>query len=763
MTTTASPAALGSARVKFDQLRARARRGIWIESLGMLSLLLVAYAVPTFLTDRYLRLEWVFRAILLGTFVVTVLRMLNRRFIKPIAVTLDDEEMALAVERASPGVRQALISSLQFDRRLASANAGGEVVDLESREMMNAVVSETNARLDAIPFGNAIDANRVRKFLMAIFFGIGAFVGWGVSNSESFSLWARRNLLLSNVDWPRYTTLSFADGQDGVRVPQGDALTIRVAATGELPEQVFLEYEFAGGDRGSEPMSATGDGEFTLTLDAVLEDVVLRAEGGDALPIELAVTVVERPRIENLQIAVEYPAYMARDRETIPATEGDLRLPRGSTLHIAGASHKPLTEAFLLFGDDRKTPLARDADQRSFAGQLVPEQSGLLVIDVIDTDKLGASAPPKLLLRVGDDRAPKVDFRLRGIGSLIASHARIPGTLKAKDDFGLRALDTSMRVTDDAPRDAGTGQDAPVPETPFENAQARYADGLRQNALRYETEVAVDLRQWNPKPTQNAPENRIRPGMTLSLRFGATDNFGPGEPHHGYSEVLTFRVVTRERLLEDLRRRQVEQRQELAKIVETHQAGLLELRELVAVVLQDKVGDRERRVMARLKTLARQQVSLGRRTAFIAESYQRILWEYENNRLIESGKVRQMESLIPAPLTAVAKEAFPISGRDVDTFARTREGSVSKKAIDGYIDIERRLVAVLKEMEQAETLAALLEELRTVIKIEDGIFDEVESKARASESEFFGPGNDEKSGKPDKSGGKSERNGKKGK
>lgn len=749
MTSTADGVILGQARTKFDGLRARARRGIWIETLGAFGLLLVAYAVPTLITDRFLRLEFAFRAVLLLSFAVVVFRMVRHRFVRPMAVTLDDEEMALAVERRAPGIKQSLISSLQFDQRLVGSGAGAAAASIESTDMMSEVVRSTSARLDSIPFGNAINGGRVGKFFAAIVFTLLFFIVWGAISGSTLGIWAQRNLLLSSVDWPRYTTLSFADAEGAVRLPQGDALTVRIVASGEMPEQVFLDYEFAGGDVGSEPMSATGDGEFTLTLDTVLEDVVLRAEGGDALPVELAVTIVERPRIGDLQLEIIYPEYMERDNDVVPPTEGDVRLPSGSKLLVAGMSHKPIDEAFLLFGDDRKYPLTRAGDGRSFSGELVPESSGLLVIDVIDTDQLGASAPPKLLLRVGDDRAPKVDLRLRGIGSLIASHARIPGTLKVKDDFGLREIGVELRIAEDAPQDSGS--DTPLPPAPFENAAASYVESMTTNTLRYETEATVDLRQWNPQPAQNHADNRIRPGMTLSMRYRARDNFGPGEPHTGYCETLTFRVVTRERLLEDLRRRQIEQRQELGRIITEHQAGLLELRELSAVVNQNKVGDRERRVMGRLRTLARQQVSLGRRTSFIAESYQRILWEYENNRLIESGKVRQMERVIPAPLTAVAKEAFPTTGRQVDTFARTREAEVSKAAIDGYIDIERRLLAVFAEMEQAETLAALLEELRTVIKIEESVIQDVEGKAQASENEFFG-GPDKGDKQPKKNG-----------
>ena len=105
-------------------------------------------------------------------------------------------------------------------------------------------------------------------------------------------------------------------------------------------------------------------------------------------------------------------------------------------------------------------------------------------------------------------------------------------------------------------------------------------------------------------------------------------------------------------------------------------------------------------------SLARRQQALGRRVRFVGEAYQHILWEYENNRLIESNKVRQIESLITVPLEALAKDGFPVTSRLVDRFLRTGEEPIRAEAVDGYREIQRRLAAVIKAMEQTETLAA---------------------------------------------------------
>ncbi|MBK8099166.1 MAG: hypothetical protein IPK26_18820 [Planctomycetes bacterium] len=758
MTTLTSPVTSAPiARASFDSLRGRVRQGLRIEGLGFLAIMLVAYAVPTLLTDRALRLEWAFRAVLLASFVVVVGRQIWRRTIRPLAVPLGDDEMALAVERQVPEIRQALISTVQFERVLS---AGTQTV--ESRQMMAAVVDDVRARVASLPFTRAINTRRVARYGAGLALGVAFFGGWAAVDFESLWRWGARNLALTNVEWPRYTRLAFTGvGELGIRIAQGDALTLRVDVAGPIPEQVFLFYEFQGGESGSEPMSRTGDGEFTLTMESVLENLTVHAEGGDGLSESVSVHVVERPRIESVEVEVAFPSYMEKAPEKVPATEGELRLPRGASLTVRGRSHKPIQEAFLLFDNDTKVAMTKAADGHGFEGKLTPASGGLLVIDVIDNDTLGAGAPPKLLVRIVDDKAPTIDFKMRGIGSLITARARIPGDLKVKDDFGLRELAGKIRVVADNAADPRptTSPDPAQPdaaptsptktEVPFEDAEVLFGATLKPGVLRYETNANLDLLQFRNDPDENSDKNRVRPGMLLSLRFQAKDNFGPGEPHLALGETLTFRVVTAEKLLEELRRRQVEQRMELERIRDEERTAMLEVKEML-----NPTADNEKAKAARLrlKALSRQQTTLGRRTAFVGESYFRILQEFENNRLLERKNVADIEAAVTVPLAALAKESFPGTSRQVDEFSNGGSEEVRSSAVAGYEEILRRLDTIIKVMEQAETLAALIEDLKGVIKAEDTAIKEVEKRLREEAEKALGtkPSDGQKPDKSDK-------------
>lgn len=719
-----------AARERLQQQRNRVRFGIWIETIGVVALMLIAYALPSLLIDRGLRLEWIYRVVLLVGFVAVVARVVRSRLIKPLDVPLSDEEMALAVERQSPELDQILISSLQFDREV-----GFESSSIESQAMKAAVVTSVRDRLQSIPFARAVDARRLWKFALGIFVAIQFFGGWAVIDSGSLCVWASRNVLLSNADWPRYTSMTFADGATEVRLPQGDALTVRVIADGVVPDQAFLDYVFTDGEAGSEPMSLTGENEFTWNMDAVLGDVDLTVQGGDSLPVAMSVKVVERPLVMDLAVHVTLPEYMERESYDVPPTEGDIRVSRGAKLTISANSQKDLQSAFVLFGNDEKASLVVGEDQRSFRGEFYPQQSGLLIVDVIDGDSLGAGSPSKLLLRVSEDQDPTIEMRLRGIGSSITYQARIPGALKVRDDFGIRTVDAMMRVTDDQAQ-SSSGVVTLLPEDPWVDANPLFSEQLLPNSLVYDAEASVDLATWNTVQNQVSTNNPIRPGMLFSLRYSAKDNFGPGDRHEGFGETMTFRVVTRDKLVEELRRRQIEQRMQLQQVADEEAVATLELTETVH---PKAAGDQGKLARARFKAMARRQQALGRRVRFISEAYQRILWEYENNRLIESNKVRQMEAVITTPLNVLAKEDFPSTARLVTRFLRAADESVRSAAVEGYRDIKVRLDAILNEMEQAENLAALLEELRNVINLETDAIREVQKRLQELESSLFEP------------------------
>ena len=717
-------------------VRGKARIGIFVEGLGMLALSGAVWFVLSYALDRTLRLEVGYRAALLVVLAASCAYLVWTRLLRPLAMRLSDDELALAVERHDEVSKESLISALHFERVLAAGAVGADSPDL-----MRQVVSSVHQRAANFAYGKALDGKRVMRFL-----GIATacVVLWGVWISvdrAGFGLWVKRNLFLRAIDWPRATLLTFADGAREIRVPEGDDMTLRVRARGVVPEQVFADCRFANGERTTEPMTITGEGEFTLELQALLHDVRVRCNGGDGETDELTIKLVQRPRILGLALRLSFPEYMHRESEAIGDTEVDVRVPRGGKLGITAKGTKPLQRAFASWGADRKQALAVGSDKLGFSGEIEPDATGVVTLDVLDHDSLGAAKPPRFFVRIVEDMPPRLEFKPLGVSSMITAQARIPGSLKARDDWGLASIEAALQLGQPPPTSMSGGPAQSQPTTTqedakFERVQVVGLDGFKPPALDHSAIVVLDLLPWSPDLDPAAPGNRLRPDMTVSLKFLAKDNFGPGQAHQGESEVVTFRVVTREKLLEELQRRQEEQRRELIQILETEKTDLSDLKVILSPTANDP---RAPQVKARLGAMTRTERGLGKRTQQVAERFQGILDEMANNRLAEEGLIRKNEAVIIQPLQRLFSEAFPTAAGLVAEFALTGKEDVRGSAVAAYESIVYQLEQVLKHMQGLENLSAILRDLRELIKLQSDIRAEVGRRRTELGDQLLGP------------------------
>lgn len=704
-----------NARTMFARLRGRARVGIVVEGLAFALIALLCFMLVSYVVDRSLRLEEVYRFGLLAVFVASVGHLLRKHLFAPIRVDLNDDELALAMERGEEDLQQALISAVQFERALDAGGLRGE-----STQLMEHVVTDVQSRVESLQAESALDHGRIYKFGLVIFGCLAVVTAWGVLDADSLRLWARRNILMSSEEWPRATRLEFLlNAVDGkVSVAEGNDISVVVQASGVIPEQVWIHYEFPDGSTDKELMSLMGGDDsvasasFTQLHESVISNVKLHATGGDGLAESVELVLVKRPLLMNLKITKTYPAYMQLEPEVVPNSEGDIRVPFGTKLGIAGEASKKLKKAYLTFGKVPAMSMTMAAGNQSFVGELIPEESGVLTVDVTDEDGLGAGKPPKLFLRVVPDRAPSVDYKTMGIGSMILFKALIPGRLRLRDDFGLTKVASQMRITAEE-SSASTAQWKPVK-----------LEGLRdpeteEGELDYNEKVVFDLLTLNDLakgPT--SPANPIRPGMLVSLKFEARDNYGPGEPHVGNSEILTLRIVTEDKLMQDLHRRQTERRRELTQILEKEKDHRIEVQEKLSPTSADP---RAKQAQYQLQAIAREQRALQKQVMHISGAYEQILDEYFNNRVLKPAQILQQRQNIQLPLEKVAKEDFPTSAEEVAEFARSGQEDLRELSVGSYDNIIRILEAVISNMRQLESVAGILEDIRKVRDAESSI------------------------------------------
>ena len=392
---------------------------------------------------------------------------------------------------------------------------------------------------------------------------------------------------------------------------------------------------------------------------------------------------------------------------------------------------------FLAFSSSaiRQKELTVDPQKLSFSGDLTPEETGLITVEVLDSDRLGAARAPRLFVRLVDDQTPRLEYKALGIGPMITPQARIPGSLAVRDDFGLTRLAAGMRIA--GGESAASQPTSSTSETMFEPVTFLGLEGFRPGAVEFANLVLLDLLPMNSDPDPASAKNRMHPDQTLSLRFTAGDNFGPGAPHEGESEVVTFRLVTRDRLIDELQRRQEEQRKELTQIIEQQK---LELSDLKSIVSPTSADPRAKQAVARLAAMARAQRSLGKRTQQVAQRYKQILDEMANNRLLEETQVRVLESQIVQPLQPIAADDFPTSAHLTEEFSTGGKDDVRSSAVAAYESILFKLEQVLKHMHELENLAAITRDLRELIQQESDLSNEAQRRLRETFNSLPGAG-----------------------
>ncbi len=721
-------------RTSLGALRSKVRKGILIEGLGFVGPAFFVYYIVTFALDRMLRLEMPARAVLLVLWLIWVIRGLYTKVWVPLQTRLADDELALAVERATPGLGQRFISALQFSRTLVLGEVRGE-----SEELMAEAVLINAKELEDLHFSKAIRRERLRReFLM---FG-GAFllvlVAAGMS-PKNFKIWTQRNLLLSQtVDWPRKTHLTFLDAKDGVLVsPRGDDLTLRVRAKGVVPERVFIHWRFVGGNWTTEPMvQNTGEDIFSVTFPGLMDPIQAWADGGDGLTEDLHVRLVDRPMVQALSIKVHFPSYMGKKDETLKEDAPELVVPKGATLELTGKVSKKIAKAWVDVGGTPQGELEVVAGGEAFKGRIQPTTSGLFVVALEDKGGLREGLGRRLMLQVVPDRAPRLKLAVRGVGARITPMAKIPIEVTAVDDFGLSRL----RLLFAKGKTASIG--APDQIKSFRETKAEGLEDFEPGSPVFDRPITFDLLPLlKKKDALMDPSNPIRPGDFLAIRLGAKDNRPTSKDGEveTISDAYAFKVVTPSELLTELLRRQNEQRVEFEKLLKQHLADAAEFRDLQDL---SKAGTNMDKVRRRVLTLARHQRHLGRTVTGIGRRYDAILDEMLNNRLAEEPRVFRLKSRIVEPLDLLGTRHMPSLAGSVRGYARS--ASVSDRALvsKGYDEVTAMMRNVLRYMTRLETFTRILNTLREVIRFEEGAREKAKAALKKEMNELFGPGKD---------------------
>ncbi|MDE2719609.1 hypothetical protein [Candidatus Palauibacter polyketidifaciens] len=340
-------------------------------------------------------------------------------------------------------------------------------------------------------------------------------------------------------------------GETGV--PRGDAAVVAVSAAGR--DRVDLVWRAAGRapERVLLDVSAAGSAQGRTA--PIISPTAVWAEDAEGFSSDtLRVRPLEPLLVQDLQLTVEFPAYLGRGSERYRGRIPPLVAPEGTRLRLSGETNLPLDEGVLAWepGDGEtaeaaaRIPLEIAGSQ--FAVSWVPERTGAWAWELRAESSLGEPIPPDpIRVLVVPDLQPRIHLLYPAPDTTLGYERVMPIIVDIEDDIGLRrAFVRSWR--------SGLGS---------ENAERREAlspdpAGAARAVFRHLLDRSAES---------------FLPGDTLFYRFEAFD----GHPARGpaLSDVFLLRVPTFTEI-RDQRADQTEALSEAAQALEENLEALAE-------------------------------------------------------------------------------------------------------------------------------------------------------------------------------------------
>ena len=728
----------GRIRDRLQSLRELVRASIWTRGLSILVVSLAVLACLSFGIDRAFRLSVTGRSIALVFYLGGLCWITWKTLVKPALLALSDSVLADLVESRFPALSDSLRSAVSFlGEPAGTSKTDHGLTTLLKKEVTRQAAKDT----EKLQFSEVVDSKRISE---SIVMALCAACVVGVLASytgDSFGIWLQRQLLLSEKNYQYQSELEVLGLEDGVlAIPRGDTLRIaaKTIAGKENPARVSIRFEYSSG-RSRHYMDGGGTenpDRFEFEHPSVTEDFSFQlVEEGRGFfsnyhSPRYRVRVQERPEVESLTIERSPPEYTGLGVERIEGDIGELAVPAGSRLSIEGRSNKKL-EGAVLETEGKKIPLQPSPeDPRVFTGSWEPDSGGSCLIRLQDKEDVAPEGPFQFSVHMVEDRAPLVQAHTKNIGQMITAQARIPLIVNARDDYGIDSA--WLRWTLEDPEGAEDPVEIPLP----------LAEGELPSREALKVEQAWEITSLG-----------IQPEKRLNLQVGAGDNDRISGSKKGYSGIMSFLVVTPEKLGEEFLRRELEQRRVLERLTKEERSVRDRIYRMVDETWS-KPGAISREELEKMRSLAATERQHGRQLQAIAAAVEQILEEMKNNRIGEADDIERLAELIIDPLRTLGTLTLPQIearlksigdlpdeksrvaaglelGRTVDAKIQEMENIlIQMQRLEGFTEIVKHLRAIIRT--QTESAGAIREAYRSLIDdiFEDDLFEEDKGENR---------------------------------
>jgi hypothetical protein len=197
--------------------------------------------------------------------------------------------------------------------------------DHSKSELLLASIEQKANALQPIPFSNAIDFNKNKRFLPLALIPLFFLLFLMLSGREQYITESMHRVVNYQQQFLPPAPFVFMIQTNDLHTEQNKNFVLKVKTKGKIfPQKAMI---FIGDE--SYFMEDKGIGEFQYVFDKPLEDIHFHIEANGVSSTEYVLNVVTVPAIANFEMLLNYPNYLAKKPEVIKGT-GNAIVPEGT-------------------------------------------------------------------------------------------------------------------------------------------------------------------------------------------------------------------------------------------------------------------------------------------------------------------------------------------------------------------------------------------------------------------------------------------------
>lgn len=277
------------------------------------------YFIFTLLVEYFLWLSTTGRSILFWLFIGVEALLLFRFIAFPIFKLvklqkgIDYEQAATIIGNHFSEVQDKLLNFLQ----LANQN--------QNSELLSASIEQKAASLQPIPFSNAIDFAKNKKFLPFTIVPIVLLIAFFVTGNSAVISNSLDRVVHFQTKYAPPAPFEFIILNQSLTAQQYADFTLQIKTQGKvIPENVAIQI-------GNENyfLENTKPGVFQYTFSKLTKDIAFSLQANGIQSDDYLLNVVNVPTISNFEMTLRYPSYLGKKSETIQGT-GNAVVPEGT-------------------------------------------------------------------------------------------------------------------------------------------------------------------------------------------------------------------------------------------------------------------------------------------------------------------------------------------------------------------------------------------------------------------------------------------------